>query len=667
MLLVIGVTGHTGKYFLQELVKNKYKEKIRFLIRKENEEAILKDTGLNYETIYGDLENIESLKKACKDIDQILEIYNIRYSLNVLEAAIQNNVKRIIFVHTTGVFSKYKMASEEYKIIEKEVIEKSKNNNIDITILRPTMIYGDICDHNISKFIKMMDKMRIYPMIAGGKAEIQPVNARDLGKAYYQVLTNLEKTKNKNYNLSGKDEIKIKEMLKLILKKLNKKTFFLTIPMWLSVFLAYILKIITIGKIDIIEKVLRMNENRIFSNEDARKDFGYNPMSFENGLDIEIKEYKKRPKRILFVATVDSHIMNFHLPYLKLFKEKGYIVDVATNGNTEIPYCDNHYKICIQRNPLKIGNIVAINELKKIIKKNQYQLIECHTPMGGVVTRIAARKSRKKGTKVIYMAHGFHFYKGAPILNWIVYYPIEKICSRWTDCLITITNEDYKFAQKHMKAKKIEHINGIGMNHERLKNKLTQEEKEEFRKKIDIEKNDIVFSYIAELNSNKNQILLIKIIQELKKEKPNIKLLLIGDGKLKEGYQQYIKNNDLENEIKLLGKRQDINELLSITDVYLASSKREGLPVNVMEAMYKGIPIIATDNRGHRELIQNGVNGYICDKLDIQTFKMNIKKIFENMEKIDSMKEKNNTLIKKYELKEVKQKMEEIYKDMEEY
>ena len=287
--------------------------------------------------------------------------------------------------------------------------------------------------------------------------------------------------------------------------------------------------------------------------------------------------------------------------------------------------------------------------------------------MGGVVTRIAARKSRKKGTKVIYMAHGFHFYKGAPILNWIVYYPIEKICSRWTDCLITITNEDYKFAQKHMKAKKIEHINGIGMNHERLKNKLTQEEKEEFKEKIDIEKNDIVFSYIAELNSNKNQILLIKIIQELKKEKPNIKLLLIGDGKLKEGYKQYIKNNDLENEIKLLGKRQDINELLSITDVYLASSKREGLPVNVMEAMYKGIPIIATDNRGHRELIQNGVNGYICDKLDIQTFKMNIKKIFENMEKIDSMKEKNNTLIKKYELKEVKQKMEEIYKDMEEY
>lgn len=666
MLLVIGITGHTGKYFLQELIKSEYKEKVRFFVREgSNVEEIIK-SNLNYEIFYGDLNDKTSIEKACKDTDKILEIYNIKYSLSVLDSAISNNVKRIIFVHTTGIFSKYKSASQEYKKIEREVIEKAKNNNIDITILRPTMIYGDICDHNISKFIKMMDKMRIYPMIAGGSAKIQPVNARDLGKAYYQVLTNLEKTKNKNYNLSGKDEIKIKEMLKLILKKLNKKTLFVTIPMWLSVSLAYILKIMTIGKIDIIEKVLRMNEDRVFNNEEARKDFEYNPISFENGLNIEIEEYTTRAKRILFVATVDSHIMNFHLPYLKLFKEKGYVVDVATNGDTEIPYCDNHYKISIQRNPFKIGNILAIKELKKIIKKNQYQLIECHTPMGGVATRIAAKKSRKKGTKVIYMAHGFHFYKGAPILNWIIYYPIEKMCSRWTDCLITITNEDYKFAQKHMKAKRIEHINGIGMNPERLKNKLTQEEKDEFRKKLNINKNDIVFSYIAELNANKNQILLIKTIQELKKKKSNIKLLLIGAGKLKEEYQQYIKNNGLENEIKLLGKRQDINELLSITDIYLASSKREGLPVNVMEAMYKGLPIIATDNRGHRELIQDNENGYICKKSDVQNFKLSVEKISKDIKKINSMKEKNNTLVRKYELEEVKQKMEEIYKDMEE-
>ena len=157
------------------------------------------------------------------------------------------------------------------------------------------------------------------------------------------------------------------------------------------------------------------------------------------------------------------------------------------------------------------------------------------------------------------------------------------------------------------------------------------------------------------------------VLDYLKKEKSNIKLLLIGAGKLKEEYQQYIKKNDLENEIKLLGKRQDINELLSITDIYLASSKREGLPVNVMEAMYKCLPIIATDNRGHRELIQDNENGYICKKLDVQNFKSNVEKLSEDIKKINSMKEKNNTLVRKYELEEVKQKMEEIYKDMEEY
>ena len=293
MLLVIGATGHTGRYFLQELEKNNYKDKIRFLIRKNDNEDIFKNINLNFEIAYGDLQDVESLKVACKDVDTILEIYNIRFSLNVLQAAKANNVKRIIFVHTTGIFSKYKMASGEYKVIEKEVIEQSKDN-IDITILRPTMIYGDICDRNISKFIKMMDKMRIYPMIAGGKAKIQPVNARDLGRAYYQVLINPETTKNKSYNLSGEKEITIKDMLKLILKYLNKKSLFITIPTWMALIAAYALKIITLGKKDIVEKVLRMNESRVFSNEDARKDFGFTTINFEEGIKEEVGQYRNK-------------------------------------------------------------------------------------------------------------------------------------------------------------------------------------------------------------------------------------------------------------------------------------------------------------------------------------------------------------------------------------
>lgn len=295
MLLVIGATGHTGRYFLQELKNNNYNEKVRFLVRNKEKDDIFKEYNLDYEIIHGDLNNKEDIQKACKGIDTILEIYNIRYSLNVLGAALKENVRRIIFVHTTGIYSKYKMASGEYKVIEKEVIEKAKGK-IDITILRPTMIYGDTCDLNISKFIKMMDKMRVYPMIAGGKAKIQPVNARDLGRAYYQVLVNEEKTKNKDYNLSGEAPITIKDMLKSILKYLDKKSIFIPIPLWLSVACAYILKAITLGKVNIVEKVLRMDEDRCFDNSKARKDFGFTTIEFQKGLEEEVRQYVERKK-----------------------------------------------------------------------------------------------------------------------------------------------------------------------------------------------------------------------------------------------------------------------------------------------------------------------------------------------------------------------------------
>ncbi len=293
MLLVIGITGHTGRFFLEELKKNNYNGKIRFLIRKENDKELFKQCNLNYETIIGDLDNKDDIVNACDGVDTILEIYNIRYSLNVLDAAIQNKVKRIIFVHTTGIYSKYKMASGEYKIIEKEVLEKA-NGKVEVTILRPTMIYGDLCDHNISKFIKMMDKMKIYPLIAGGRAKIQPVNARDLGKAYYDVLINEETTKNEDYNLSGATIISIKDMLKMISKKLGKKTIFIPVPVWMSLIVAYILKIFSLGKFDIVEKVLRMDESRVFEHTKATEDFGYSPITLEKGIDIEIKQYTEK-------------------------------------------------------------------------------------------------------------------------------------------------------------------------------------------------------------------------------------------------------------------------------------------------------------------------------------------------------------------------------------
>ena len=679
MLLVIGVTGHTGKYFLQELVKNKYKEKIRFLIRKENEEAILKDTGLNYEIIYGDLENIESLKKACKDIDQILEIYNIRYSLNVLEAAIQNNVKRIIFVHTTGIFSKYKMASEEYKIIEKEVIEKSKNNNIDITILRPTMIYGDICDHNISKFIKMMDKMRIYPMIAGGKAKIQPVNARDLGRAYYQVLINPEKTKNKNYNLSGEKPITIKNMLKLILKYLDKKTIFIPIPMFISITVAYILKTLTFGKKDIIEKVLRMNETRIFSNEEARQDFEYTTINFEEGIKEEIRQYRhySKSKKAIILTTVPSTIEQFNIINIDLLKEMNYDVYVASNfdttGNIDKKRLENFknelkekqvklYNVCFSRNPLSIKNFKAYMQVKKIFNNKKFDIIHCHTPICGAITRLASKKTRKNGTKVIYTAHGFHFYKKAPVKNWIVYYPIEKVLSKYTDCIITINKEDYNLAiKKFNKCKKVELVRGAGIDIEKFDKNLTIKEKNELKEKIKLNCDDFLLLEVGELNKNKNQIMAIEVMKELVKINNSIKLLLVGVGTQEQFYQNKIKEYNLQNNVYILGYRRDIPKLMKISNILLSLSYREGLPVNVMEAMASGLPIIATDCRGNKDLIVNGENGYIININNMNELKEKILFLLKNKNICEQFEINSKKKIKKYGNKEIKDRLKQIY------
>lgn len=292
MLLVTGITGHTGRYFLKELINNNYKGKIRCVVRETSNIEILRNSNLDIEIETGDLNDKSFINKVMNGVRTVFHIYNIHHSLDIIETAIDNNVKRAILVHTTGIYSKYKSASAEYIRIEKEVIKKAKDN-IALTILRPTMIYGDMCDHNMSKFIKMIDIMKIYPLIDGGKGLIQPVNARDLGKAYYDVLINPEITANKQYDLSGDKPITVKEALTIISHELNKNTIFISVPMKLSVFAAYVLKILTLGKFDIVEKVLRMGEDRAYSHDLAKKDFTYCPMTFDEGIRTEISEFKR--------------------------------------------------------------------------------------------------------------------------------------------------------------------------------------------------------------------------------------------------------------------------------------------------------------------------------------------------------------------------------------
>ncbi|WML51585.1 glycosyltransferase family 4 protein [Neobacillus sp. PS3-12] len=337
-------------------------------------------------------------------------------------------------------------------------------------------------------------------------------------------------------------------------------------------------------------------------------------------------------KRILFCATVDFHFRAFHLPYLKWLKEQGWEVHIAASGKLDLPYVDKKYDIPIQRSPLHKANLSAYKQLKEIIHKNQYKIIHCHTPMGGVLTRLAAKRVRKNGTKVIYTAHGFHFCKGVPFTNWLIYYPIEKVLSNYTDTLITINKEDYKLAlNHHFKAKNIEHVHGVGVNIEKF-HPVNAIQKNQLRKQYGYKDDEFLMFYAAEFNKNKNQQLLIRSLELVKAQVPNVKLLLAGEGPLLRECQELTAQLGLDKMIDFLGYRNDIDSLLKMCDCAVGSSIREGLPVNIMEAMACGLPVVATDNRGHRELVLDQKNGWVIANQNVLEFAGRLVSLAQNRE-----------------------------------
>ncbi|MBM7651865.1 glycosyltransferase family 4 protein [Neobacillus cucumis] len=367
-------------------------------------------------------------------------------------------------------------------------------------------------------------------------------------------------------------------------------------------------------------------------------------------------------KKVLFCATVDYHIKAFHLPYLKWFKEQGWEVFVAASGEIKLPYVDKKYNIPFQRSPLDKKNIKAYKELKKIIDKHQFNIIHCHTPVGGFITRLAGRKLRKHGTKVIYTAHGFHFCKGAPLINWFLYYPIEKILSFFTDCLITINQEDYQLAKDHhFSANTIKHVHGVGVNTEIFR-PLEKSKKDILRKSLGYGANDFLMVYAAEFNKNKNQKFLINSLALLKDEIPNARLLLAGEGALLQDCKELARTLQVDSMIDFLGFRNDIEKLLKISDIAVASSLREGLPVNIIEAMSCGLPVIANDNRGHRELIDNGQNGWIIYN-DTNQFSKKIKELACNNDlKIKFGTKGRNMAVNMFSVQKVLEEKSNIYR-----
>ena len=341
--------------------------------------------------------------------------------------------------------------------------------------------------------------------------------------------------------------------------------------------------------------------------------------------------------KVLFIANSDRHIKLCHIPYLKLFHDNNYIVHVATNTNTKIPFCDTKINLKLKRNPYSFLNLFAVFKIRKLIKHEKYDLISCHTPIGGFLGRVGAIGTK---TKVFYTAHGFHFYKGAPIINWIIYYPIEKFLSRFTTAIITMNEEDYLIALKKFHTK-IYKINGIGYNSSRLK--ITNNN---LKKELKLE-NYFIVTYIAEISKRKNQLNLIKELNKIDLEKEKIKVLLIGDSIIP-NFKDKIKNNN----IIYLGFKENVGDYINISDIFISASLQEGLPLCILEAMYFNKYIIGLNIRGNKDLINNK-NGLLVNNLEelvneILIYKNNNKKIINNNINKYKLNQVMKTIIKIY-------------------
>lgn len=326
-------------------------------------------------------------------------------------------------------------------------------------------------------------------------------------------------------------------------------------------------------------------------------------------------------RRVLLTATVQSHICQFHKPLMSLLKENDYEIHVAARDNLaeknglQLEYPDRVFDVPFARSPLNIPAILkAAKALSRILRENRYDVIHCNTPVAGVVTRMAARRYRKTGTKVLYTAHGFHFYKGAPKQNWIIYYPIEKWMSRYTDTLITITDEDYRLAKKKFHCRVVR-MHGVGANSQRFE-PVTEEEKKRLRGELGVRGNPVIMN-VGELLPNKNQKTAITMMPQLLKQYPDAYLLIAGNGPEKENLETQIRSLGLTDHIRLLGYTTEVDRYVKTCDVLVACSFREGMPLNVMEAMLCGKPVVASNNRGHRELVRDGVTGYLVEPEDV--------------------------------------------------
>ncbi|MDR0169666.1 glycosyltransferase family 4 protein [Bacillus paranthracis] len=368
-------------------------------------------------------------------------------------------------------------------------------------------------------------------------------------------------------------------------------------------------------------------------------------------------------RKVAFVATVYRHLEAFHIPYIKFLQEKGFEVhaygapDHGKDGIVEIGVVC--HEIPFSRNPMNRDNIRALKELTNSFKKEGFDLIHVHTPVASIIARIAAKKA--KVPRVIYTAHGFHFFDGAPLINWMIYYPVERIMARYTDTIVTINEEDFKRAQSFSVRDSIQFVPGVGVNTKQFILHNESEIQLLKRNELKLNEKDFVILCVAELNDNKNHKQLLEAMNILRHKYENIKCLIVGMGEDYQSLQDEVNQLDLNKIVKFLGFRKDIVELLAISSVVTLFSKREGLPKALLEALAAAKPIIATDVRGNRDLVIDGKNGYLVPVSDVNKTVQAFEKLIDKSVDALEMGNASLALANKYDLDTIMCQMDKIY------
>lgn len=327
-------------------------------------------------------------------------------------------------------------------------------------------------------------------------------------------------------------------------------------------------------------------------------------------------------KRILITST-DMMMIQFLVPHVKNLSENGFQVEIACSvvgdriDDVRSALSDTAvaiYTVRLERSPASPRNLLGYGDMKRLLKENHYDIIWTNEPVMGVVTRLAARNARKTGTKVVYMCHGFHFFKGASKANWMIYYPVERFLSRFCDMIVTINREDEARA-KTFHVNQVEYIHGIGVDTERLHKRDAQSD---IRGELGLTSDDFLVLSVGELNENKNHQVVIRALAQLQDDR--LHYAICGKGALLEYLMGLARELGVEANIHFLGYRNDVVDICAQADIFAFPSRREGLGLAPLEAMYCGLPVIASDTRGIQDYTIDKKSGFLRNSEDVAGF-----------------------------------------------